>query len=116
MGDGVGALGLGHGNLVLGDQWPGNRGAQQIALLVDSSRAEHGPKVILSELLAQIGDDTLAGPTGQGFFADTLEFLSLAELRGKSDYGAVVGLSQPGEDDGGIEAAAVSQDDFFDFF
>ena len=60
MGDGIGA-GLG-GDLdqALGDQRPGDRGAEQIDALVEGIGAEHREDEVADEFLAQILDMDLA--------------------------------------------------------
>ena len=43
-----------------------------------------------------------------------LQLLALAEIGGEGDDLALVGLLQPFEDDAGVEAARIGEDDFFD--
>ena len=60
MGDGIGADLLGDLDLLLGDQRPGDGGAQQIDALIDGIGAEHGEDVIADEFLAHILDEDVA--------------------------------------------------------
>ena len=48
-------------DLALGDQWPGDRGAEQIGALVERVGAEHREDEIADEFLAQIVDEDLLG-------------------------------------------------------
>ena len=60
VGDGVGADLAGDLDLALGDQRPGDRGAEQVGALVERVGAEHREDVVADELLAQILDEDLA--------------------------------------------------------
>ena len=43
-----------------------------------------------------------------------LELLTLTQISGEGDHLAVVGVLEPLEDDGGVEAAGVGEDDLWD--
>ncbi len=50
--NGVGAFFLGNADLFLGDQRPGDTGAEQVAVLINGAAFEHGPEEIFHEFLA----------------------------------------------------------------
>ena len=56
----VGTHLLGDLDLLLGDQGPGDGGAQQIDAFIDRIGAEHGEDEIADEFLAQVLDEDLA--------------------------------------------------------
>ncbi len=116
VGDGVGTFGVGDIDLVLGDEGAGDGGAEEVLGFVDGAGFEHGEAVLLGEFLAEVFDDALVGTGFEGFFLDAFEFIALAEFGGEGDdLAAGVIVLEPGEDDGGIEAAGVGEDDFFHF-
>src|SRR3972149_393404 len=57
----AGTLLLRDQHLVLGDQWPGHRGAEQVAPLVDRIRLQAGEHEVSDELLPPVFDVDLAG-------------------------------------------------------
>ena len=71
MRHGRGPFGLSHLDLVLGDQGPGNTGAQQVTILVYRTGLEHGPDIVFHEFLAQVLDNTLVRAAGQGLLLDS---------------------------------------------
>ena len=65
--------------------------------------------------MAKVGDDALEGAAGDGLGLDGLEVLVvLADVGAEGDDVEAL-LAEPGEDDGGVEAAGVGQYDFVDF-
>jgi hypothetical protein len=63
MGDGIGP-GLARDlDLALGDERPGDGGAQEIAALIEGIGAEHGEDEVADEFLAQILDIDLLDPS-----------------------------------------------------
>ena len=105
MGDGVGAGLPGDLDQMLGDQWPGDRGAEQIEALIDGVGAEHREDEVADELLAHVHDVDFLDAHHLGFLARRLELVALAEIGGEGDdFGAEFGL-QPFQDDRGIETA-----------
>jgi hypothetical protein len=114
MGHGIGAGVTGDLDQALGDQRPGDRGAEQIDALIDRIGAEHGKDEIADELLAQVLDIDLLDAQHLGLLACRLQLAALAEIGGEGhDLGAIFGL-QPLQDDGGVEAARIGEDDFLD--
>ena len=114
MGNGVGAGQLGDLDLALGDQGPGDRGAEQIDALVERVRPEHGEDEIAHELLAEILDEDLLDAEHLGLLARRLELLALAEIGGEGDDLAPIGLLKPFQDDRGVEPAGISEHHLFD--
>jgi hypothetical protein len=66
------------------------------------------------KLLAQVVDVDLLHARGLGLAPRGLELLALAEVGGEGDDLAAVGVLQPLEDDRGVEAAGVGEDDLLD--
>ena len=60
-GDRVGADLLGDLDLALGDQRPGDRGAEQVLALIERVGAEHREDVVAHEFLAQVVDEDVLG-------------------------------------------------------
>ena len=116
VGDGVGAGFLGDLDEALGDQRPGDRGAEQVEALVQGIGAEHREDEIADEFLAQVLDVDFLDAEHLGLLAGRLELLALAEIGGEGHHLAIVGIAQPFEDDGGVEAARIGEDDFLDVF
>ena len=116
MTDGVGADVAGDLDLALGDQRPGDRGAEQVLALVEGVGAEHREDEVLHELLAHVVDEDVLGLDAQhlGLLARRTQFLALAEIGGEGHDLAAVGRLQPLQDDGGVEAAGIGQHDFLD--
>ena len=114
MGDGVGAGQLGDLDLALGDQRPGDRGAEQIDAFIERVRPEHGEDEIAHELLAQILDEDLLDAEHLGLLARRLQLLALAEIGGEGDDLAPIGLLQPFQDDRGVEPAGISEHHLLD--
>ena len=65
MGHRVGALLLGDLDLLLGDQRPRDRGAQQIDAFIERIGAEHREDIVADEFLAQILDEDVLGLDAQ---------------------------------------------------
>ena len=113
--DGVGALFLGDVHNALGDDGPGERGAQQVLVLVHGPGLDGGVDVVLDELLFQVQHVQLGGPGLLGLFLQAVQLGALAHVAGDGDdLAVVVVLLQPGDDDGGVQAAGVGQHYFFD--
>ena len=115
MGDGVGAGLAGDLDLALGDQRPGDRGAQQIDAFIERVGAEHREDEVADEFLAQIVDeDFCLMPIISAFCARRLQLLALAEVGGEGHHLAADSFLQPAENDGGVQPAGIGQDDFLD--
>ena len=114
MGHGVGAGRLGDLDLPLGDQRPGDRGAEQIDALVERVRPEHGEDEIAHEFLAEILDEDLLDAEHLGLLPRRLELLALAEIGSEGHDLAPIGLLKPFQDDRGVEPAGISEHHLFD--
>ena len=114
MGDGIGAGQLGDLDLALGDQRPGDRGAEQIDALIERVRPEHGEHEVAHELLAQILDEDLLDAEQLGLLAGRRKLLALAEIGGEGHHLATIGLLQPFQDDRGVEPAGISEHNLLD--
>ena len=114
VGDGVGAGLVGDLDQALGDQRPGDRGAEQVDALVERVHAHHREDEVADELLAQVLDVDLADAQHLGLAAGRLELLALAEVGGEGHHLGAVGGLQPLEDDRGVEPAGVGENDLLD--
>ena len=116
MRHGVGADLLGDLDLLLGDQRPRDRGAEQILALIERVGAEHREHVVAHEFFAQIFDEDVLrlDAEHQRLLARRLELLALAEIGGEGHHLAAIGRLQPFEDDRGVEPARIGEHDFLD--
>ncbi len=114
--DRVGAERAGDLDLALGDQRPGDRGAEQVLALVERVGAEHREDEVLHELLAHIVDVDIFRLDAQhlGLCTRRTELFALAEIGGEGHDLAAIGRLQPLQDDGGVEPAGIGQDDLLD--
>jgi hypothetical protein len=103
-------------DLALGDQRPGDRRAEKVLAFVERVGAEHREDEVLHELFAHVVDIDVLGLDAQhlGLLARGTQFLALAEVGGEGHDLAAIGLLQPLQDDGGVEAAGIGQHDFLD--
>ena len=93
VGDGVGAGLVGDLDQPLGDQRPGDRGAEQVDALVERVHAEHREDEVADELLAQVLDVDLRMPSISAFLRGRLQLLALAEIGGEGHDLRAVGRS-----------------------
>jgi hypothetical protein len=116
VGDGVGA-GLARDlDLALGDQRPGDRGAEQVLALIERVGAEHREDEVAHELLAYVVDEDVLGLDAEqlGLLARRRQLLALAEIGGESHDLAAIGGLQPFQDDRRVEPAGIGQHDLLD--
>ena len=114
VGNGVGADLFRDLDLLLGDQRPRDRGAEQILPLIDRIGTEHREHIIAHEFLAQILDKNVfrLDAERERLRPRRLQFLALAEIGGEGDDLAAIGRLQPFEDDRGVEPAGIGEHDF----
>ena len=98
-------------NLALGDQRAGNRRAEQVNPLVKRVRAEHRKHVVADEFFAQIFNVNLFDAQHFGLAARRFQLVALTEIGGKGDDLAIVSHLKPLQNDGGIEAAGIGEND-----
>ena len=72
-------------NLTLGDQWAGDRCAEQIDAFIHGIGAKHREHEVADEFFAQIFDVNLIHAHKFGFMARGFQFLALAEIGGEGD-------------------------------
>ena len=114
VGDGVGLLGLGDLHQLFADDGAGEGGAQQV-LLVAGAHLQRGDDDVVHHLVGEVRDVQLAGAGLDGLLLQALQLVPLAHVGGHGDdLRVVVILFQPGDDDGCIQAAGISQHNFFD--
>ena len=114
MRHGVGTDLLRNLDLLLGDQRPRDRRAEQILAFVQRIRAEHREHVVAHEFFAQILDKNIFffDAEQQRLLPRRLELLALTEIGSKSHHLASIGGLQPLQDDRGIEPARIGEHDF----
>ena len=113
MADGIGVGLAGDFDLVLGDDRPGDAGAQQIIVFVNRVSAQHREAEFLGEFLAEVLDDHFISSALVCFVLDALEFIALSQLGGEGDQlHAGIAILEPRKDDAGVQSAAVGEDDF----
>ena len=105
---------LGHVHLGLGNQRPGNGGAQQILPLIQGVGPEDGEDKIPGKLFPQVFDIHLGRAGGHGLDPHFVQFFPLPQISGKGHHRTLIGLHEPLENDRGIQPAGVGQDDFVD--
>ena len=114
--DGVGSFLDGNICQSLGDAGAGKAGAQQVVLVL-CAKLQGGEDVVLHKVLFQVQHIQLGSAGGLGLFLQAVQLGALAHIAGYGDdLAVVVILFQPGDDNGGIQTAGVSQDYFFDVF
>ncbi len=101
--------------LPFGDQRPGERRPQEIGPLVDRIRAEGRKDEIPGKLLLKIVDVDLCRPGFDRLFPKSRQLLLLADVGGKADHLAAVGLDEPPHDHGRIQTSRIGEDHFFHF-
>ena len=92
------------------------RGAQQV-LFVLGIGFQAGPDVVLNVIFLQVQNVQLGSAGLEGLFFQAVQLSALANVAGNSNnFAVVVVLFQPGNDDGGIQTAGVSQNNLFNIF
>ncbi len=114
MGNSISAGLIGDIDQTLGNQRTGNGRTQQVLTLIDGVRAEHREHVIAHKLLAQVLDVDFLDAQRLGFRPRRLNFLALADVGGKRYHLTVVGILQPPNDYGSIQATGIGQHHLFD--
>ena len=91
-------------------------GTQQVVLVL-CAELQGGEDVVLDEVLLQVEDVQLGSAGSLGLLFQTVQLSTLTHVAGDSDdFAVVVVLFQPGNDDGGIQTARVSQNNFLNIF
>ena len=116
--DRVGPHLAGDFDLLLGDQRPRDRGAEQIEPFILGVGAKHRKDIVAHEFLAQILDEDVFGLHAEqfGLGARRREFLALAEVGGEGDDFRAIGRLQPFQNDRSVESSRIGEDDAFNFF
>ena len=116
MADGVGPLLFGDLHQALGDDGPGEGGAEQVVLILGPhlhGRDNH----LVHHLVGQVLHIQLGGPRLDGLLLQTVQLGALSHVAGDGDdLRVTVILFQPGNDDGCIQSAGISENYFFDLF
>ena len=87
-------------------------GGDGVDTLVEGVGLEGGEDELTDELVTNIGDVRADGAGIEGALADFLKVVDVAEVGGQGDDIVAVVLLDPSDGDGGIETAAVGEDDF----
>ena len=109
----VGADFPGDLDLFLGDQRPGDRGAEQVDALVEGIGPKHREYVVADKLLAQVLDEDVALLDAQHLrlAPGRLQLLALAEVGGERHHLGLIGLLQPLQDDRRVEPSRIGEHD-----
>src|SRR5713226_7639226 len=99
--------------LALGDDRARHRSAEQIRVLVDGAGAQSRPNIITHKFFAQIFDVRGRSARGKRFLARGFEIFLLADVADHGNDLAAVVFLEPGNDDGGVQAAGIGEDNFF---
>ena len=99
------------------DDGTGKRGAEQVFVLIDRARFHRRINVILDKFFAQIFDIQFGSARFESLLFQTFQFALLPHVRGNGDHFAVViVLFEPGDDNGSIQPARISEHHLFDLF
>ena len=92
------------------------RGTQQV-FLIDSARLHGGDDEIVDILLGLVEDIELGRAGFERLFLQTLELVVLTDVAGyRDDLAVIVVLFEPRDDDGCVQTARISENDFLDVF
>ncbi len=106
----VGADALRDRNLMCRRERPRHRRAEQIGACVDGARAQCRENEIADERFAQIFDEAVVRARALGFLNQPLQLGgALPHVGREADDAGAVGLTQPGNDGGGIEPARIGE-------
>ena len=112
--DGVGLFLLRDVHLCLGNERTGDRGAEVILALVNRVGPDHRVDEVAGEFLDEI-EGVVFGSAGlQGLLVQALKLLFLTDISCKGDDLGVVSFLEPFDDDGGVEASRICEDDLHD--
>ena len=115
--DGIGAFFLGDFDEFLGNKGPSEGRAQEVFAFIDSTGFDRRPNVLFHEFFFDVHDIDFGSARSIGFLFNGFKVVRLADVgAGSDDFGARIVFLQPGNDDRRIEAAGISQDNFFNIF
>ena len=112
VGDGVGLFLFGDGNHALGDERPGDAGAEVILAFVNRAGLNHRVDEVAREFLLQIGDVNFGRAGFLRLRFEAAQFLLLPDVRAEGDHLGVVGFLEPRKQHRGVEAARICQNNF----
>ena len=111
--DGVRPLGLGNLHQALGDDGPGESGAQQIVLILGPHH-HGGDNDVVHHLVYQVLYVQLGSSGLDGLLLQAVQLIPLPHVGGyRDDLRIVVVFLQPGNNDGRIQPTGVSEHHFF---
>lgn len=110
--DGGGAFELGDLDHALGDEGAGDGGAQEVLAFIDGPGLHHGEDEVLGEFFLEVVHVDFQSAGLFGFGVQAFQFVVLTDVGAKGDDFGIIGFFDPGEQDGGVEAAGISEDDF----
>src|SRR5262249_54459760 len=108
VGQSVSLLLAGNINHAPGDQGPRDTGAQEVLSFIDCARLDHGENEIAGKLLLQVHDIAFGSAGVFGLGVEAAEFLFLADIGAESNDVRLIGFLEPGQNDGGVQAARIS--------
>ena len=107
VGEGFGLFFPGDFNHALGDEWPGDAGAEEVLALIDRARLDHREDEVAREFLLQVGDVAFGRPGAFGLGFQPFEFLFLTDIGAERNDLRLIPFLDPRQNDGGIQAARV---------
>ena len=109
--DGIRALSQRDFSQFLADNRTGKGSSQQVSLIL-GVHFQGGDDDLVHHLIHQIGHNQLAGTGGDGLGLQALQLVGLTHVAGHgNDFGIIVVLLQPGDNDGSIQTAGIRQND-----
>ena len=112
VGDGVGTFLVGDLNESLGNERTGDGSAEKVPVFIDGGGTDHGEDEVSGHFLTQVENVGFLGAGLVSFLFNAGEILGLTEVGRHGDDVAVVGVDEPFENDGSVEAAGIGEDDF----
>lgn len=110
VGNGKAALLLSDLDLGAGDDWAGERGTEEVDVLVDGVALDGWPAELLDELFPEVLNVALLGSNCECLLLSSLEVLLLADVGHEADH-AIALVKEVFENAGGVETTAVRETD-----
>ena len=117
MSDGIGAFFFSDFDEFLRNKGPSEGRTQEVFTFINSTGFDCRPNVLFHEFLFDVHDINFGSARSIGFLFNGFKVVRLANIGASSDdFGTRIIFLQPRNDDRRIEAAGISQDNFFNIF